>query len=440
MDMPPKAITQKSLIRIFKGAKENKSSETRFCFLLGAGASISSGIPMGGQLAKRWYEVLQEDLEPEELEVWKKEVGFDEKRIAEFYTDLYQKRFEPSPEDRYNEFTTLMENKEPGIGYVILAQVLAKEPHNFVITTNFDYLVEDAVRMYTSQKPFSAGHETLAPFISSRTKRPTIIKVHRDLFLHPFNQTAETDTLKEEWEKALYPILRDFHLLVIGYGGNDGSLMNYLNTEDRKAIYWCKRKQDKLSDKVNKLLKKKDFIVTIEGFDELMVGLYDAYDYDIFEHLDTPEEHKFVQDAKRRVNDLNTKRNDILKQKDLTKDTSRNVKSLFEKGASEYIYRASIVKHINIKEEIYLAGIKKYPEDTNLLNSYGVYLGEFRKNYEKAIEYYQKAIEIKPDKHEAFHNWGNTLGEMAKTKSGVEAETLSYQATNQISSHKIGRR
>ena len=181
--MPPKDISQKRLIKIFKDVKRLESVETRFCFLLGAGASKSSGIPTGWELATRWYKDLQEVLEEDELKAWEENIDFEEERVGEFYTHLYQKRYESSPQIGYEEFKTLMEDKEPGIGYVILAQVLANERHNFVITTNFDYLVEDAVRMYTPTKPFSAGHETLAGFISSKAERPTIIKVHRDLFL-----------------------------------------------------------------------------------------------------------------------------------------------------------------------------------------------------------------------------------------------------------------
>lgn len=137
-----------------------------------------------------------------------------------------------------------MEGKEPNFGYMILSQVLAKEPHNFVITTNFDYLIEDAIRQFTNTKPFVAGHEMLAGFVSSQKDRPTIVKVHRDLFLNPINDTEGTERLKKEWKETLRPILKDYNLLVVGYGGNDCSLMDYLTeigAQNREPIYWCKR-------------------------------------------------------------------------------------------------------------------------------------------------------------------------------------------------------
>ena len=52
--------------------------------------------------------------------------------------------------------------------------------------------------------------------------------------------------------------------------------------------------------------------------------------------------------------------------------------------------------------------------------------------YQQAFEKYQKTVEIKPDKHEAFNNWGTDLGELAATKEGKEADDLYQQAFNRL--------
>ncbi len=389
-----KEISQKRLVRIFKDIKKCDSAEQRFCFLIGAGASKSSGIPTGWELSADWYKDLKEDLSEKERIEWEQEIDFDEKRIGEFYSFLYKKRYEISPQLGYEEFKKLMESIEPGLGYVILSQILANEKHNFVITTNFDYLIEDAVRMYTSTKPFSAGHETLAEFISSQTERPTIIKVHRDLFLHPFNDKAETDKLKEEWERALKPILKNFSLLVIGYGGNDGSLMDYLsniNPEDRKPIYWCTQDKKYLNSKIDKLLTKKDFVVEIDGFDELMFALDIALEYKVFESLDITKNHPFVKAAEKRILSLNEKRKELFDEKKDKEDVAEETKSVFT-GAMKVMWDAYSEKDINKKEEMYKKGLVDYPNDANLIGDYAVFLSDIRKNYDKAEEYYQKAI------------------------------------------------
>ena len=165
MKKQPCSIKQKRLVKVFKDIKRLNRNEIRFCFLIGAGASKSSGIKTGEELSKEWYNELKNDLNDDELKKWKESVKFDENNVATFYPQLYQKRYEVLPQIGYEEFQKMMENIEQGIGYVILSQILANEKHKFVITTNFDYLIEDSVRMYTPKKPFVAGHETLAEFI-----------------------------------------------------------------------------------------------------------------------------------------------------------------------------------------------------------------------------------------------------------------------------------
>jgi tetratricopeptide (TPR) repeat protein len=48
--------------------------------------------------------------------------------------------------------------------------------------------------------------------------------------------------------------------------------------------------------------------------------------------------------------------------------------------------------------------------------------------YEKAIEKYKRSTELKPYLHEAFYNWGNSLGHLAKTRENVESHQLYHKA------------
>ena len=48
--------------------------------------------------------------------------------------------------------------------------------------------------------------------------------------------------------------------------------------------------------------------------------------------------------------------------------------------------------------------------------------------YKESFEKYKKATEINPDFHEAYYNWGTALGKLADTKTGTEAEELLNQA------------
>jgi NAD-dependent SIR2 family protein deacetylase len=59
-----KTLHYKELIKLFNDFKNNP--QEKFCFLLGAGASKTSGIPTGSELAWQWYQELKKAI-PHEL-------------------------------------------------------------------------------------------------------------------------------------------------------------------------------------------------------------------------------------------------------------------------------------------------------------------------------------------------------------------------------------
>ena len=299
--MSIRKIKQAQLIRVFKDLKTHHDDGC--CFLLGAGASVTSGIPSGGELARRWYAELKEDMHGNELDAWHQEIGFDTSRVAEFYPQIFERRFRDHAATGYYQLQDSMKDAEPSIGYSFLAQVLANTQHKFVITTNFDHMVEDAIRTYTAERPLVCGHESLAQYINARSIRPTIIKVHRDLLLHPFNDPQNTVKLEEAWKATLTPILQHYQLVVLGYGGNDGSLMDYLkNIDKRKGIYWCCRNESEINDKIRATLKHAhDCIVEISGFDEFMLTLNDAFGYPLLIDRNNLAESQVVKIALAKV-------------------------------------------------------------------------------------------------------------------------------------------
>lgn len=171
----------------------------KFCFVLGAGASRSSGIKSGQELVNIWEKDLLER-NKEGYSEWKQKFGINDSNKYEFYGQYYEKRFK-KPIDGYNYLEKLMESAKPSIGYVMLAYILTHTKHNVVITTNFDHLIEDAVNYYEDKIPLVIGHESLAHYITKQTNRPMIIKIHRDLLLDPKNSTKDLDVLHDDWKK-----------------------------------------------------------------------------------------------------------------------------------------------------------------------------------------------------------------------------------------------
>lgn len=141
---PAKQPLPRLLALIARNVQEGRQDQ-RFCFILGSGASKPSGIPTADELAKRWIEDLKLELTPEEIRQWSELIGLNDNNLAEKYSAIYEKRFELDPDEGYSFLEKIMDSIEPSWGYSVLAQVLAKTNHNVVITTNFDYLLEDAL-------------------------------------------------------------------------------------------------------------------------------------------------------------------------------------------------------------------------------------------------------------------------------------------------------
>lgn len=305
---PSRILTMPQLMRTMRAGINNGE---RFCFILGSGASVESGIPTGGTLEYRWMACMlgdQEDLDgtkkysTKDIDELRKLAGHLEQEgklkhpmqemktayqeakekgqkalDSKFYFDLYTLRFHPHYRNGYAYMERLMEQAHPSFGYHALARLLsdADKGCNLVITTNFDSLVEKALAIYTDTLPLVINHEALSNYIKANTRRPIVAKVHRGLFFDPLNSPEETTQLKGAWKKILNQVFWSYTPVVIGYGGGDHSLMDYLvnDAELAHGIYWAYRGE--LPDKrIQKLVKANDgCLVEIAGFDTLMLFL-----------------------------------------------------------------------------------------------------------------------------------------------------------------------
>ena len=110
----PDRIPIKSFVRSFAERHRNRPDKP-FCFVLGAGASRSSEIPTGEELVRKWLGEFHEDESDLGLAVdrWAtadvlRIPGFESARAAEFYSQLYKRRF-PIAQDGFAYLEKLME-------------------------------------------------------------------------------------------------------------------------------------------------------------------------------------------------------------------------------------------------------------------------------------------------------------------------------------------
>lgn len=411
--------------------------------MLGAGASRTSGIKSGQELVRIWDKELSERNQ-EEHRKWKEKLGINEKNQDSFYSQYYERRFWRRPADGYNYLEKLMEHAKPSVGYVMLSYLLTNTDHNVVITTNFDHLTEDAVNYYVQEIPLIIGHESLAHYVSKQLKRPTIIKIHRDLLFDPKNRTEELELLHENWKKALGIIFSEYHPIFIGYAGNDNSLMDFLLENSGRFEsgewffpYWMIYKTETVQGKVLEFLEQSQgYLIRHGGFDEVLYRLGAAFDYRLL------GEEEFLKDAKKRYENLSNAidgftekaalgeepghREEMEKQPENTaEDTAeleKAVQQITDQAEQQRLFReATELYRANKYEEALEKGqklIEMAPRNARYHNLIGlVWLG--MKDYEKALEKFQEAVKLKPNTAIFYSNLGDALDYMGRYEEAL---------------------
>ena len=79
-------------------------------------------------------------------------------------------------------------------------------------------------------------------------------------------------------EQQVQEIINNYKgLVVIGYAGNDDSVMKILDhfpNDEEKNLFWCVYKDTKINWKVEKVLKsKRGYLIRMDGFDKFMIDL-----------------------------------------------------------------------------------------------------------------------------------------------------------------------
>jgi hypothetical protein len=296
MEATIKEIGVQEFVRRFKNLI--KSNGAKFSFFLGAGCSVTSGIPTAGNLVDTLWLPKLHELETgthKNLEEWlaEKFPTYDKDNAAKFYREIIESLF-PTPKERQTEIERIVSGFYPGFCYAILSKLIEnyKVQCNIILTTNFDDMIADALYLYTYQKPIIIFHEALATFVKISDERPIVIKLHGDSKLSPLNTKDETKELSEKIKKVTKNLFSETGLIFIGYGGNDSSIHEILNEIPQNegffpwGIYWVGENIPNKEIK-NFLETHKAIWVKHKNFDELMLHIKDIFG------LELPTKDKF---------------------------------------------------------------------------------------------------------------------------------------------------
>jgi len=258
-----------------------------YSLLLGAGCSVTSGIRPATELISQWKKELfiqeqnlpSEDYSTEKAEQYfAKEMWYDNRNP---YSALFERKYD-LPRQRRMFVEQEVRDKSPSIGYAYLIKLVENNFFKTIFTTNFDDLLNEAFYQFSTQRPLVCAHDSAISSITITSKRPKIIKLHGDYLFDDIKSTLrETESLEENIKNKFSEFAKDYGLIVIGYGGNDRSIVDILNyllkNEEyfKGGIYWCLRKGSYINEDLRKLLwKDRVYYVEIEGYDELMAQLH----------------------------------------------------------------------------------------------------------------------------------------------------------------------
>ncbi len=419
----------------------HKHTENRkLCFVLGAGTSVKSGIPSGGELAEKWFAEIKERLTKKELDDWLKSEKVDVDDLATHYGSIYRKRFESDKNSGYEFLVQIMRDAKPSFGHVILAQILTKTAGHCVLTTNFDSLVETAIYQFTDQTPLVCGHESLSGYARPSSIHPLIVKIHRDLLLAPKSDPDEISKLDVGWKEPLDNIFSNHIPVVIGYGGNDGSLMRYFENMNKPSnFFWCGRKKSSIPHRIEQLIQNMDgSYVEIDGFDELMHELLWVFDEikPVDEELDEVTKARIEavkQQGKTITQKLETKDVEVIDS--LTQEEADPDPEL---SAYEYSELAKNESDYEKRKAIYLAALEKFPNTAWLWHEFTYFLDVIKKDYDDLEEYYLKALTLEPEDADLNGNYALFLENIKKDHDKAEEYYLKALSLDSESANKNG--
>lgn len=265
---------------------------------LGAGASMSSGMPSAAQCIWEWkrsifltnnpglerqFDELSLPSVRQRIQRWlDSQRRFPNEGAPDEYSVFIEECYARS-DDRRRYFQEWVKASSPGMGYQLLAELARRRRVGSVWTTNFDGLVARAASAH-GVTAIEVGQDS-----KERSTRPIsldelqCVSMHGDYRYDPLKNTeSELSTQEAELRASLITLLRSHPVLVCGYSGRDASVMAaFLEayqdpSQQRLRLFWTQYGDGDAVGDVAKLLEfppgleAQRFLVSGVTFDDVM--------------------------------------------------------------------------------------------------------------------------------------------------------------------------
>jgi len=443
-----KTATIEEIAYIIKQSKANEQPKP--IFFLGAGASKTGGIPLARDIVK---DILIKYSEAPSIKNIKEE------------DQTYSKLMEClQPYERDKLLKDYIDEAKINVAHIYLAQLLVNDYVDYIFTVNFDNLILRALALF-NDFPSTYDMAILKDLTTTTFKEKSVV------FLHGQHHGLWLLNTEEEMKKVKETVLRIFDSIknkrpwiFIGYSGDD-PIFEHIQNLGRfdNGLYWVTYNDNEPNEKVKAFLETPNInAFVIKGYDADSFMLKLNNELQLEQPFVVNKPFTSLREMLNNIVDIDDDENfkGVKERLEISKKQVDEAILQFEEGEIEktellksnseiYLLKKKIINliikenyPINKIEEIEKKAEKIHNEEINSLLSdlylnWGNYLGNLAKTkegkdaeelYNQAFIKFQKAIEIKPDKYEAFYNWGNYLGNLAKTKEGKDAEELYNQA------------
>lgn len=272
---------------------------TPHAFFLGAGASITSGVPSADRCVWEWKREIFLTNNPgleaqfselslpsvrQEIQRWlDRRGGFPALESPAEY-GFYIERCFPVSDDRRAWFERAIQPARPHIGYKALCALAQAGMVDSAWSTNFDQLAARAAADF-SLSAIEVGLDT-----RERLPRPPrsgellCVALHGDYRYDRLQNTSvELQHHDDKLRASLIDWIKDRPLIVTGYSGRDDSVMKALeaaySAPGLGAIYWCVYGDEDVPPRVLELIQtarrsgRSAFLIPTQGFDDLLSRL-----------------------------------------------------------------------------------------------------------------------------------------------------------------------
>ncbi len=420
-------LSEISIARIAESLSNSNKKGHKTCLLIGAGVSITAGIPSSS--------------------------GFVQK-IKENYPVAYAELKDPD----YNACMSKLENAQQveliseyikaariNKAHIGIARMEKNEITNTILTTNFDPLASRACALFNQFPAIydlaNLGNEIEFDF--SYVAGSAIFHLHgQHTGFKQFNDKAKLKAQAERIQPVLQAVMKGKPIIITGYSGENDPLIDEIVklAPFNHGLYWiCHDDKNPTQSVCDKLLSLDGcHIVRNMPADKFFDELTNALQLPQPKFLSNPFEHM--------LNVLETLKSDD-EEKDPYNSLLSNAKTLLTKASENQNKTYPEIALMTFNEQ-YQDVFNKFSKDTalddeskDLVAWAAIMLGntlfdqakmkqgaEADRLFIKAYEKYAQALEIKPNMHEALNNWGAALASQARTKQGAEADRLFSQA------------